>query len=267
MSKSSPCYPLIFIRYCAVGGRAASPSPPKRSSKAGARSGGGDDTLIAAPTGSGKTLAAFLTSIDELFREGLERRPARRGARDLRLAAQGALGRHPQEPGGAAARDPALADARLAGEDHRRGAQRRHAAEASARRCCASRRTSSSRRPSRSTCCSPPSARGEMLQHGARGDRRRDPRRAAVAPRRPPRAVARAAGPRLRPQAAAHRPVGHAEADRRGREIPRTNRPCSIVDKGHKREIDLAVEVPRLAPRGGDVGRGLGRRSTSGWSS
>src|SRR5688572_14249349 len=32
----------------------------------------GEDTLIAAPTGSGKTLAAFLTSIDELFREGLE---------------------------------------------------------------------------------------------------------------------------------------------------------------------------------------------------
>jgi ATP-dependent Lhr-like helicase len=31
----------------------------------------GEDTLIAAPTGSGKTLAAFLTSIDELFREGL----------------------------------------------------------------------------------------------------------------------------------------------------------------------------------------------------
>jgi ATP-dependent helicase Lhr and Lhr-like helicase len=32
----------------------------------------GADTLIAAPTGSGKTLAAFLTSIDQLFREGLE---------------------------------------------------------------------------------------------------------------------------------------------------------------------------------------------------
>ncbi len=29
-------------------------------------------TLIAAPTGSGKTLAAFLTAIDRLFREGLE---------------------------------------------------------------------------------------------------------------------------------------------------------------------------------------------------
>ena len=32
----------------------------------------GHDTLIAAPTGSGKTLAAFLTSIDQLLREGLE---------------------------------------------------------------------------------------------------------------------------------------------------------------------------------------------------
>jgi ATP-dependent helicase Lhr and Lhr-like helicase len=32
----------------------------------------GEHTLIAAPTGSGKTLAAFLTSIDELFREGTE---------------------------------------------------------------------------------------------------------------------------------------------------------------------------------------------------
>jgi len=33
---------------------------------------GGEHTLIAAPTGSGKTLAAFLTSIDELLREGIE---------------------------------------------------------------------------------------------------------------------------------------------------------------------------------------------------
>ena len=33
----------------------------------------GRHTLIAAPTGSGKTLAAFLTALDDLFREGLER--------------------------------------------------------------------------------------------------------------------------------------------------------------------------------------------------
>jgi ATP-dependent Lhr-like helicase len=32
----------------------------------------GEHTLIAAPTGSGKTLAAFLTSLDELLREGIE---------------------------------------------------------------------------------------------------------------------------------------------------------------------------------------------------
>src|SRR5574339_467049 len=32
----------------------------------------GRHTLIAAPTGSGKTLAAFLTSLDELFKEGIE---------------------------------------------------------------------------------------------------------------------------------------------------------------------------------------------------
>src|SRR5947207_3629788 len=31
----------------------------------------GEDTLIAAPTGSGKTLAAFLTSIDDLLKEGV----------------------------------------------------------------------------------------------------------------------------------------------------------------------------------------------------
>ena len=31
----------------------------------------GKDTLIAAPTGSGKTLAAFLTSLDQLFRDGI----------------------------------------------------------------------------------------------------------------------------------------------------------------------------------------------------
>ncbi|HEY1290862.1 MAG TPA: DEAD/DEAH box helicase [Burkholderiales bacterium] len=33
----------------------------------------GADTLIAAPTGSGKTLAAFLTALDELFREGADK--------------------------------------------------------------------------------------------------------------------------------------------------------------------------------------------------
>jgi len=51
-------------------GRFGDPTPAQAEGWASIRR--GDDTLIAAPTGSGKTLAAFLTSIDELFREGVE---------------------------------------------------------------------------------------------------------------------------------------------------------------------------------------------------
>ena len=47
------------------------PTTPQRLGWEAIRS--GQDTLIAAPTGSGKTLAAFLHSLDQLFREGLER--------------------------------------------------------------------------------------------------------------------------------------------------------------------------------------------------
>jgi ATP-dependent helicase Lhr and Lhr-like helicase len=46
------------------------PTPPQVWGWEAIRSGG--HTLIAAPTGSGKTLAAFLHSLDQLFREGLE---------------------------------------------------------------------------------------------------------------------------------------------------------------------------------------------------
>ena len=62
----------------------------------------GRHTLIAAPTGSGKTLAAFLTALDALLEESQTRAAAGRGARRLRVAAQGAERRHPQEPGRAA---------------------------------------------------------------------------------------------------------------------------------------------------------------------
>ena len=50
----------------------------------------GRNVLVAAPTGSGKTLAAFLAAIDGLVRQGVNA--------PLRLAAEGALQRHPQEP-------------------------------------------------------------------------------------------------------------------------------------------------------------------------
>lgn len=46
------------------------PTPPQRQGWAAIRE--KRNTLIAAPTGSGKTLAAFLTALDELFVEGLQ---------------------------------------------------------------------------------------------------------------------------------------------------------------------------------------------------
>jgi len=49
--------------------RFGEPTLPQRSGWEAIRS--GRHTLIAAPTGSGKTLAAFLHSLDQLFREGL----------------------------------------------------------------------------------------------------------------------------------------------------------------------------------------------------
>ncbi len=45
--------------------------PTSAQSRGWASIGDGRHTLIAAPTGSGKTLAAFLTAIDDLFQEGL----------------------------------------------------------------------------------------------------------------------------------------------------------------------------------------------------
>ena len=57
-----------------------------------------------------------------------------------------------------------------------------------------------------------------------------------------PRAVARAPRPRLRPQAAAHRPVGDAEADRGSGALPHQE-PVPSSTRATS-GIDLAVEVP-----------------------
>ena len=60
----------------------------------------GENVLVSAPTGSGKTLAAFLWGLDRLVAEP----PSRADAARLRLAAEGALLRHREEPARAAAR-------------------------------------------------------------------------------------------------------------------------------------------------------------------
>ncbi len=49
------------------------PEPTGAQARAWPAIGAGSHTLIAAPTGSGKTLAAFMSAIDDLVREGLER--------------------------------------------------------------------------------------------------------------------------------------------------------------------------------------------------
>src|SRR6266498_2875113 len=73
--------------------------PPTEAQLEGWRSiRAGQHTLIAAPTGSGKTLAAFLTSIDQLLRESLEKGELPDEVRVVYVSPQGAVGGHPQEP-------------------------------------------------------------------------------------------------------------------------------------------------------------------------
>ena len=184
----------------------------------------GEHTLIAAPTGSGKTLAAFLTSIDELLREGLEqRRAAGRGARHLRLAAEGAVGGHPQEPRRAAARDPRArrGDGLPAGASITAAVRSGDTPQ--------SERAAMLRKPPHILVTTP-----ESLYLLLTAERSREMLKTArvvivdeihavlrIAPRRAPRALARAPRARLRAQAAAHRPVGDAEADRGSRALPR----------------------------------------------
>ncbi len=84
------------------------------------------------------------------------------------------------------------------------------------------------------------------------GHRRRNPRPGPRQARLAPGALARAARPPVRAAAGADRPVGHAAADRRDRPLPRRHakrrrrrqREVHIVDTGHVRQLDLAVEVP-----------------------
>ncbi len=175
----------------------------------------GRHTLIAAPTGSGKTLAAFLIALDDLLKDALAAPARRRRPRRLRLAAEGAERRHPQESRGAAPRPAARRrGARLerAG-DYGRGSDRRHAAARA--RVDAADAAAHSGHDAR-VAVSPAHRRTQPRDaaHRPDGDRRRNPRGDRRPPRRPSRAVARAAAGGRRAAAPANRPVGDAEADR-----------------------------------------------------
>src|SRR6184192_2544613 len=60
-------HPVITLWFSETLG---TPTPAQQQGWAAIRE--GRHTLIAAPTGSGKTLAAFLTALDDLFRESLQ---------------------------------------------------------------------------------------------------------------------------------------------------------------------------------------------------
>ena len=147
----------------------------------------GQPTLVAAPTGSGKTLTAFLAAIDALVREGVAHggSAAGRDAGDLRVAAEGAVQRHPYQPGRAAGGHPRRAgEGRPArrGDPHRRAHRRHPAARAAVDAQAAAAHPGDHARiavhPARLRL------RSRHARHRPHGDRRRDPcrgRRASAA--------------------------------------------------------------------------------------
>ena len=132
-------------------------------------------------------------------------------AAGLRLAAEGALLRHREEPARAAARHR--------GGRARRHPHGRHAAEGPARHDAPP-----AGHPDHHARVAVPDAHqpgaGDLRRHRG-GDRRRDPRRRADQARRAPRGHARAPERAGRGRGPAHRPVGHAEPAGGGRALPR----------------------------------------------
>ena len=152
---------------------------------------------------------------------GPGRSAAGRGARRLRLAAEGAEQRHPQEPRRAARRHRAAGgrDGPRRPAHHRGGPHRRHVpgpARGDAPQAAARPRDDSGvALPDADRRAQPRSAAAR-----AHGDRRRDPRGDRDAARRAPGPDARAARPRQRASGAADRPLGHATAGRGRRALP-----------------------------------------------
>ena len=157
--------------------RRAFAAPTAVQLKAWEAIGSGDHTLISAPTGSGKTLAAFLGVIDQLAQAGGGGGAAGRDASPLCLAVEGAIERHPEEP----------ADASRGDRPRVRGAHARRCADT---RCRAHRRHASKRARTNAPHAAAHTRDDARVaihpahvgvgsadaEHGAHGDRRRDPR-------------------------------------------------------------------------------------------
>ncbi|MFO0983728.1 MAG: DEAD/DEAH box helicase [Planctomycetota bacterium] len=206
----------------------------------------GRHTLVAAPTGSGKTLAAFLALARSADSRRARAHAARRDARAVRLAAEGAEQRHPQEPHRAAARDRTGAGrARAArGEDTRRGALGRHAER---------RASAMMKRPPHLLVTTPESL--YLMLTAERGRRLLktvtavivDEIHAVIESRRGRTSHCRSSGCSTSPWAACS---GSASATQRPvEEVARFllgagESDCEIIDEGHRRDLDLAIELP-----------------------
>ncbi len=154
-------------------------------------------------------------------RHRTRRRPAGADPGGLRVAAEGAVQRHPHQPGGAAGgHRPGTGSRRLpAGDDPYRGAHRRYATGRA--------------RTDAQAAAADPGDHARIAVHPARlrirprdaqdhphGDRGRDPRGGRLQARLAPGAHAGAAAGVVPATAAAYRPVGDTEADRQGGPVP-----------------------------------------------
>jgi ATP-dependent Lhr-like helicase len=199
----------------------------------------GQHTLIAAPTGSGKTLAAFLTALDQLFREGLEQ-----GLPDeVRVIYVSPL-------------------KALSADIHKNLAvPRREIHALSPVKITAAVRSGDTPQPERAAMLKTPPhilvTTPESLYLLLTAERSRAMLRTARV------VIVDEIHAVLQSRRGAHLALSLERLDHVcGRKLQRiglsatqkpidevarflTNAPCSIVDKGHKRQLDLAVEVPQ----------------------
>ena len=214
MSLLAPFHPAVQTWFQ---DRLGEPTPPQREGWPAIRE--GRNTLIAAPTGSGKTLAAFLSAIDSLIRQGpaladethvLYVSPLRALSNDVQKNLQGPLAE-------IRALDPSVPEVRVLVRTGDTPAARAHGDDPPA---------AAHPRDDAGVALSPPDERGrpEDAAHGLDGHRRRDPRAHPRQERQPSRTFARAPRAPRRPAHPARGPLGHAEAARRGRPLPRGRR-------------------------------------------